>query len=932
MKFLKVLLIVLTILFGIILGLPLIFKSQLMELAKVEVNKAVKAQVDWTDFKISLFKAFPDLKISLENMSVLGIESFENDTLMAFDEFIVKVDLLSVFSGKIKIKSIILNKPVIRAISTEEGVNWDISYPADEKIEEVEVDTTSSDMKMTISLEEFLIKNAEISYYDEVSSTFASIEDFNLILSGDFSESLTTLNLNTFAKSVTVNYDGIKYLNKSSFSLNVILNADLENMIFEISDNLLMINDLGLGLEGIVSLPENADADVDIRFFTKETSFKTLLSMVPAIYMADFEELKTSGIFEIEGTAKGLVVGDILPQVNLNLMVKDGYFAYPDLPEAVDNISIDLKVFYDGIDDDNTRIDLNNFHMELAGNPVDMNFHIRTPISDMQMNGKLVSEIDLASLKNAIPIDDMKLQGKIITDIEFMGKMSDIENENYEDFKADGLLEISDLIVESEDLPVSINLQKVKLLFSPQFVNLETFDVKLGESDIHLDGKLENFIPYIFKDATIMGELNFSSQNINVNELMGEQEDDIIEEEPEDTSLMSVIEVPANINFRLKTTIAKISYDSLEINDLLGILLLKDGIVRMDKLNMNLLEGSMLLSGEYNTTDISAPSITMNMDMKDINIQQSALAFNTIEKLMPVAESCRGKVSVKFDFSALMDSTMSPDLNSIEGVGNLQSDEIKLENNETFTKIGNMLKKPDLAEQKFKNLNIDFEVKEGRIYIKPFDTKLGTTKLRVGGSQGFDQTMDYDLDFKIPRSQFGNASNDILEGFAAQAEAKGFELDPGEDLALKIKILGTYQDTKISMDIKESLAGTKTQVKEVVKEKVVGKIEEAKEEVRKDVSAEVDKIMKDTEVEAGKIRQAGKNAGLALVGEAELRKKQLLKEAGSNPLKKLVAEKTGDGLIKSAKSKAAKLESEADVKADKLMTEAQKRADALKSK
>ncbi|MCK4923247.1 MAG: AsmA family protein, partial [Bacteroidales bacterium] len=478
MKILKVLLIVLSILFGIILGLPLIFKSQLMELAKVEVNKAVKAQVDWSDFKVSLFKGFPDLKISLENMSVLGIENFENDTLMAFDEFIVKVDLLSAFSGKIKVKSIILNKPVIRAISLEEGVNWDISYPSEEK-EEVEVDTTSSDMEMTISLNEFLIKNAEISYYDEVSSTFASIEDYNLILSGDFSESITSLDLNTFAESITVDYDGTKYLNKSTFSLKVLLNADLENMVFEISDNLLEINDLGLGLEGTVGLPENADADVDIRFFTKETSFKTLLSMVPAIYMADFAELKTSGKLEIEGTAKGLVKGEILPQVNLNLMVNDGYFAYPDLPEAVENISIDLQVFYDGIDDDNTSIDLNNFHMELAGNPIDMNFHARTPMSDMQMNGKLVSEIDLASLKNAIPVDNMELQGNIVSDIEFMGKMSDIENENYEDFKADGLLEISDMIVEGEDLPVPVNLQKLRLLFSPQFVNLETLDVKL---------------------------------------------------------------------------------------------------------------------------------------------------------------------------------------------------------------------------------------------------------------------------------------------------------------------------------------------------------------------------------------------------------------------------------------------------------------------
>ena len=930
MKVLKIILIILAILFVSMLSIPVIFKSKIMELAKVEVNKAVKAEVDWTDFKISLFKGFPDLKISMENMSVLGIDMFESDTLMAFDEFSVKVDLFSAFSGKINVKSIILDKPVIRAISLEDGVNWDIAYPSDE-IEEVEEDTTSGSMTMTLSLKEFLIKDADISYYDEPTSTFATIEDFNLSLEGNFSETITDLTLNTFAEAITVEYDGVKYLNNSYFSFNSVLNADLENMKFEILENLLEINDLALGLEGIVGLPENADADVDIRFFTKETSFKTLLSMVPAIYMQDFSELKTSGSLKIEGTAKGLVVGDILPRVELNLMVNDAYFAYPDLPESVDNINIDLNVFYDGVEDDNTRIDLNKFHLELAGNPVDMNFHVRTPMSDMQMTGVIDANINLGSLKNALPLENMELEGTIISNIEMMGKMSDIENENYEAFKADGRLEIIGMTLKGEDIPVPIKLEKTTLLFSPKYVNLETFDAKLGESDIHLDGKLENFIPYVFENKILKGELNFSSTFLSLNELMGS----VVEEEEveiEDTTLLSVVEVPSNIDFELQTNLGEVLYDNLKINDILGVLWVKNGIVRMDMLKMNLLDGSMLLNGEYNTLDITTPMIKMNMDMEDIDIQKAAVSFNSIEKLMPVAEMCHGDISMKLDFVSALDSTMNPDLNSILGEGSLHTDEIKLEDNETFTKIGNLLKKPDLAEQKFKDVNISFEIIDGRVFVKPFDTDLGTTKLTVGGSQGLDQSLDYDLDFSIPRSQFGSASNDILENFSAQAKAKGFELDPGENVNMGVNMTGTFTDPKISMDLKESISGTKTQVKEAVKEKVEVEVEKVKEEVRENVSAEVDKIMADAAVEAEKLRQSGKDAGIALIGEAKLRKKQLVKEAGSNPFKKIAAEKTGDALIKTAKKQAVKLEAEANEKANKLMAAAQKKADNIKSK
>ncbi len=67
-------------------------------------------------------------------------------------------------------------------------------------------------------------------------------------------------------------------------------------------------------------------------------------------------------------------------------------------------------------------------------------------------------------------------------------------------------------------------------------------------------------------------------------------------------------------------------------------------------------------------------------------------------------------------------------------------------------------------------------------------------------------------------------------------------------------------------------------------------------------------------------------------GEAQLRKKQLIKEAGSNPLKKLAAEKTGDELVKKAQQQADKLKEEADRKASDIMAAAQKKADELKNK
>lgn len=926
-KFFRIFFIVALVLFLIILAIPLAFKGQLMEIAKREVNKNVKAEVNWSDFHVSLFKGFPDLRVSMEELSLKGEGAFKDDTLVSFREFSADVDLISAFSGKVIVNSIILDRPVIRAIALDDTtVNWDITYPSEE-IEEEEPDT--AEMEFEINLKEFRINEAEISYFDALTSTFASVEGFNFLLSGNMSEEFTDLTVHSTAESITADYDNVRYLNKAFFSFDAMLGADMENMKFEISNNELKLNDITLGLEGFFEMTEQDNIALDVRFFTRETAFKSLLSMIPAVYMKDFEDLNTSGVLELEGTARGKITDNALPEVDLSLLVEDGYFAYPDLPEAVENINVDLKIFYDGVAEDNSRVDLDEFHMEIAGNPIDMNFSLRTPMSDMQMNGAVTARVDFASLKDAIPIEDMNLEGIMNADIEIMGKMSDIENENYEEFRADGKLEVMNVMVEGEDLPAPLNIETMRMFFSPKYVNLQTFDGYIGSSDIHMDGNLENFIPYVFEDEVIEGNLNFTSRSLNLNQIMASEE---VEEETteEDTVIMTVVEVPENIDVKLTTSIDKVIYDELEIENLEGEIIVRDGILNMDNLSMDVLDGTMMLSGEYNTTDISTPVIEMEMDMNSIDIQSSFYAFNTVRQLAPVAEMARGDVSVNFDFISFLDSTMNPVMSSIVGNGRLETDEVKLENSKTLNQIGNLLNIEGLANRQFKDIDLTFEVREGRVYVDPFETELGSVDLTVSGSQGLDQSLDYDLEFNIPREQFGSAANEFLDDLASQARDKGFDMSPGDMINVTVKVGGTFRDPEVKLGTKEVISDTKEQVREAVEQRVQEEVEKAKEDVTKKVSEEAEKIMQQAEEEAEKIRQAAEEAGEKLIGEAKLRKKQLVKEAGNNPIKKIAAEKTGDGLINSAEKQAVRLEAEAEEKAQKVLDEARKRVEELK--
>jgi hypothetical protein len=928
-KFIKIFIIVIVILLAAIIAIPFLFKSSIMIKVKQVVNESIYAKVEWTDVSVSLLSSFPDMKVGLKNLSVVGINNFEGDTLVAFNEFVLRLDLMSLFSDNIQIKSMILDHPVVNVITLKDGsVNYDIAIPDTVPVpEEIDADTTSS--ALVLKLKRFEILDARIYYVDYAGDMSASLEGFNFLLSGDMSEEFTDLNISSTTSSFDFIMEGMKYISKAKLDLSSLIKADLVKYVFTFNQTDIKLNDLVMGLEGTFGMPNDTDMDMDIHFFSRETAFKTILSLVPAVYTRDFSSLKTSGKLSLEGTVKGTMNDTRMPKMNLALLVTDGYFAYPDLPKSVEKVNIDVKIFYDGVFEDNTKVDVNKFHLEVAGNPFDMQLHIITPMSDMQMNGMFKGRIDLASISDMVPMDDALMSGTINSDISFMGKMSDIEKENYEAFKADGLLEVMNVKVSGKDIPMPVKIEKVSMKFSPQFVYLAAFDANLGKSDIHMNGKLENFIPYVFKNETIKGSLNFTSSYLDMNELMADTATE--ETTTVDTSLMTVVEVPKNIDFVLQSDIKKILYDKLTIENTFGKLIVKDGKVIMDKLSMKLLQGSMLMTGEYNTQDIKTPTVNLDMSIKNIDIPSAFVAFNTVKQMAPIAENLKGRISTDLIFIANIDSAMNPIYNSIVGYGKLVTNEIEVANSPTFEKIATTLKNDKFKNVKIQDVNASFEIKNGRVFVKPFDTKLGPAKANIGGDQGIDQTMNYFMNLGIPRSEFGGTANDVYDGLVKQASSKGFDIKQSDEVNVQLKITGTFTDPKIGMDIKESMAKAKTEMKEAVQEAVKEEVEKVKEDVQEKANAEIDKIIKDAEEQAANVRAAAKDAGDKLVGEAELQGKNLVKEAGDNTFKKVAAEKTAASLKKKAEQNAATINKEADVKARSILTEAQKKADALKA-
>jgi Uncharacterized protein involved in outer membrane biogenesis len=130
-KILKITGISLLTLIVILFVAPFIFKGKIMSIAREQINKNINAKTDFKDVSLSFFRHFPRVSLALEDLQIVGIDQFANDTLISAKEIDVAVNLWSVVGGSnMKIYSINIDEPRIHAIVDKDGnANWDIAKP-----------------------------------------------------------------------------------------------------------------------------------------------------------------------------------------------------------------------------------------------------------------------------------------------------------------------------------------------------------------------------------------------------------------------------------------------------------------------------------------------------------------------------------------------------------------------------------------------------------------------------------------------------------------------------------------------------------------------------------------------------------------------------------------------------------------------------------
>lgn len=842
-KILKILSGILLVILCVLVITPYFLEDKIVSYIKESINNNVNAKVDFDDVAISLISNFPNAKISLNNLRITTFEPFEGDTLASIKNISLNITLASLFkinSEKIDIKSFYIEESQINILIDESGnANYNIA-----KESTTNTETSKNKSELIFSLNNYQISNSTIQYLDESSGEDLKLNDFNHSGSGNLSTSISELKTKT-STQISIKLDNEEYLNNNSISLDATFKIDLNENKYSFLENKALINQLPLIFDGFIKLNEN-NQELDITFKTPSSDFKNFLALIPKTYSKDISQVKTTGNFAIEGFAKGIIDEKHIPQFNVQFTSENASFKYPDLPKTINNIYLNTSITNNtGISND-TEVSINKLNFKIDDNSFTSNAFISNLVKNPKVKARAKGTVNLGDISKAYPMEEIKeLQGILKADFKASFDMESIEQKKYKNIKNSGVLSITDFKYEGDQTANPFEIKNAQITFNTSSVILNNFEAKTGDSDLKMDGVINNLIGFIFNGENIKGDFYLNSNNFDVSDFMQleNKENDSINT-PETAT--EQLKIPSFLDCTIKAKASNVVYDNLILKDVKGTLIIKDEKATLQNLSSSLFDGKLVLDGIVSTKE-EIPTFSLNLDISEFDIFQSFSQLELFGSLAPIGKLVQGKINTDLNISGSLNSDLTPNLTTVNGdaFSEIFPTKASLKNSQALSLLNNNLSFIDLDDLDFNDLKAAISFENGKVAVKPFNIKYKDIDIEVSGKHGFDKTMDYNLNFDIPAKYLGSEVSNLLTSLSDE-DTKNITIP------LSATIAGSFSSPTLKTNMNEAVSNLSNQLLEQQKNKLTKQGENELNKLLNSNSKSTDSTKTNTATEAAK--------------------------------------------------------------------------------
>ena len=373
-----------------------------------------------------------------------------------------------------------------------------------------------------------------------------------------------------------------------------------------------------------------------------------------------------------------------------------------------------------------------------------------------------------------------------------VGDSSKTEGQFLRKWEARGSISFKQMRGFSRMFPLPIWMEPTTMRFNTNDITLTDARLHLGKSNFTLNGEISQIRKAMLRRGKLKGNFNLNSDYIDCNQLMqavnngmqyGENtdllmlsdeniaqlnteslQDSIAQTETDTTSQLFVL--PAFLDMALHTNAKRIDFKDLELENVVGEIVLRDQSINLSKLNIQSNMGNGNLTMVYRAKNGQEATAGLDLDMEDVKVEKLIALFPSIDTLVPMLRSFEGVLDCQVTATCKMDSTMSLIMPSINSSCYLHGNNMVLLDGETFTEISKTLMFKNKKRNMIDSISVDLAIKDNKIEVFPFLVEMDRYKVAVGGTHNLDMTFNYHLSvlkspvpFKLGIDITGNLDN-----------------------------------------------------------------------------------------------------------------------------------------------------------------------------
>lgn len=556
-------------------------------------------------------------------------------------------------------------------------------------------------------------------------------------------------------------------------NINFRLNANQDQI--QIAESGFTAADNKFTLAGSILKPLDEDSrTVDLR-----SNVQFDLATIKEFYPIDEDTLAMRGLLTadivLRGTPDPDQIESLLQQSTFDLT--DGYFYHSIVNNPLEDIQFKAQASGRRLAISESRFTSGENQLVISGSVE--NYLSDNPVVDLTFDGNAL----LSSISSYYKLEPwiQELTGQAVMNLNTKGPINEIHR-----LALTGALEVSEVTALGDSIPLPVTNLNGTMSATPNVMTLEQFSMNFGESDINLQGNLQNYMSFLEENPsgssipTVTGSYN--SNLLNMDEMID------WEDESEDPFPIELPNLTADVDARIDRMVIL----GLSIVDLTGKGRLTPEQIEINEAQATLFDGTATGNMVWNVPDPLQTSITFNGQLTGLTAETFFRETGFLGENSTIHQYMNGEFNAELSYFTQLAPSLSPDITTAESNGSFGMDKANLNGHPIQVQIAQYLKISELESLVLDEWTANYTIQNSVMTLSDFKLTSGNLGFELNGTLNMvSDQIDYNVTLLLPESFKGGISS-VISGRAADA----LQLEDGR-MAIPLRITGTTASPQV---------------------------------------------------------------------------------------------------------------------------------------